>query len=44
MIKKLVPTIPIIQRGFSLCKEFVLCLTALISMAENPSGFITPKS
>jgi len=44
LIKKLVPTIPIIQRGISLCKMFVLYLTGLISLAENPIGFTTPKS
>jgi len=42
--KKHLPTIPIIQRGFSLCKEFVLYLTALISMVEKSTDFYTPKS
>jgi len=43
-IKKLVPTIPIIQRGISLYKMFVFYLTSLISLAEKSPTFSTPKS
>jgi len=42
--KAQVTTIPIIQRGFSLCKKFIVFLTSLISTAEKSSTFSTPKS
>ncbi len=38
------PTIPIIQRGFSLNKKFIVFLTSLISTAEKSPTFSTPKS
>ena len=40
----LLPTIPIIQRGFSLNKKFIVFLTSLISTAEKSPTFSTPKS
>ena len=41
---KLSPTIPKIQRGFSLNKKLVVYLTSLISTTEKSPTFSTPKS
>ncbi len=43
-LKNDLPTIPIIQRGFSINKKFIVNLTSLISTAEKSPTFSTPKS